>query len=344
MNSPGRTAAKVPRDLLETFRSGGRFLLSSHAHPDGDAIGSEVALALLLRKAGSSATIWNADPAPDTCSGVAAEVPIHVGRTPPAGFPDEFDFVVPLECPRLDRTGLEEALRLLPILNIDHHLGNQLYGRANWVDTEAPAVAEMVLRLARALDLEIDETTATALYLGLSTDTGSFRFSNATPRAFEAAAELVRHGARPERVATWVYESQSPAALRLLAEMLATLELHRDGRVASVRLELSMFERAGAGQTDSDGLIDHPRSIRGVEAVALFRERPEGDVKVSLRSRGRIDVGAIASRRGGGGHRNAAGCLVEGRTDEQTVIAELATAVEAATADERSGSGSEAGR
>lgn len=344
MNSPGRSAGGVPSDLLEAFRSGGRFLLSSHAHPDGDAIGSEVALALLLRKAGSSATIWNADPAPDSYSGVTAEAPIHVGRTPPAGFPDEFDFVVPLECPRLDRTGLEEALRLLPILNIDHHLGNQLYGRANWVDTEAPAVAEMVLRLARALDLDIDETTATALYLGLSTDTGSFRFSNATPRAFEAAAELVRHGARPERVATWVYESRSPGALRLLAETLGTLELHSDGRVASVRLELSMFERAGARQTDSEGLIDHPRSIRGVEAVALFRERPEGDVKVSLRSRGRIDVGAIASRRGGGGHRNAAGCLVEGRDDEQTVIAELATAVEAATADDRSGSGSEAAR
>ena len=330
MNSAGGTGGTVPPDLLEAFRSGGRFLLSSHAHPDGDAIGSEVALARLLGASGRSATIWNADPAPETYSGVTADVPIHVGRTPPPGFPDEFDFAVPLECPRLDRTDLEDALSLLPILNIDHHLGNQLYGRANWVDTEAPAVAEMVLRLARALDLEIDEPTATALYLGLSTDTGSFRFSNATPRAFEAAAELVRQGARPERVAGWVYESQSPGAVRLLAEMLGTLELHCDERVASVRLELSMFDRARARQTDSEGLIDHPRSIRGVEAVALFRERPEGDVKVSLRSRGRIDVGAIASRRGGGGHRNAAGCLVEDREDEQAVIAELATAVEAA--------------
>lgn len=344
MNVSGGSGGTIPRDLLEAFRSGGRFLLSSHAHPDGDAIGSEVALARLLRGAGSSATIWNADPAPDTCSGVAGEAPIHVGPAPPPGYPDEFDFVVPLECPQLDRTGLEDALGLLPILNIDHHLGNQLYGRANWVDTEAPAVAEMVMRLARALDLEIDETTATALYLGLSTDTGSFRFANATPRAFEAAAELVRLGARPERVAGWVYESRSPGAVRLLAEMLGTLELHCDEQVASVRLELSMFERAGASQTESEGLIDHPRSIRSVEAVALFRERPEGDVKVSLRSRGRIDVGAIASRRGGGGHRNAAGCLVEGREAEQAVIDELATAVEATAADTGCRSGSEAAR
>ncbi len=329
MTSPGGSAA-VPSDLLAAFRSGGRFLLSSHTHPDGDAIGSEAALARLLRASGRAATIWNADPAPDACSGVAANLSIHVGRTPPTGFPDEFDFVVPLECPRLDRTGLEDALRLLPILNIDHHLGNQLYGQANWVDTEAPAVAEMVLRLARALDFEIDEATATALYLGLSTDTGSFRFSNATPRAFEAAADLVRRGARPERVAAWVYESRSPGALRLLAEMLGTLELHGEERIASVRLERSMFERAGACSTDAEGLIDHPRSIRDVEATVLFRERPEGDVKVSLRSRGRVDVGAIAARRGGGGHRNAAGCLVEGREDEPAVIAELAAAVEAA--------------
>lgn len=343
MTSSGDSGGSVPDDLLEAFRSGGRFLLSSHAHPDGDAIGAEVALARILSELGRSAVIWNADPAPDNFAGVTDGAPIHVGPAPPPGFPEEFDFAVPLECSRLDRTGLEDALVDLPILNIDHHPGNGLYGRANWVDTEAPAVAEMVMRLAAALDAPIDETTATALYLGLSTDTGSFRYSNATPRAFEAAAELARFGARPERVAGWVYESQSPGAVRLLAEALGTLELHCDGRVARVRLELSMFERAGASQTDSEGVIDHPRSIRGVEAVALFRERPEGDVKVSLRSRGRIDVGAIAARRGGGGHRNAAGCLLEDREGEQAVLAELAAAVEASTGgDAPRGAGSEA--
>ncbi len=333
MTSPGDSDGAVPHDLLEAFRSGGRFLLSSHQHPDGDAIGSEVALARLLRGLGSSAAIWNADPAPNNYAGVTAGAAIHVGPAPPAGFPEEFDFAVPLECPQLDRTGLEDALGRLPILNIDHHPGNRLYGRANWVDTKAPAVAEMVMRLAAALDADIDETTATALYLGLSTDTGSFRFSNATPRAFEAAAELVRLGARPEKVAGWVYESRSPGAVRLLAEMLGTLELHRGGRVASARLELPMFERAGADRTDSEGLIDHPRSIRGVEAVALFRERPEGDVKVSLRSRGTIDVSAVAARRGGGGHRNAAGCLIEGREAERAVLAELGAAVETEAAE-----------
>ena len=319
----------VPAELVASISEGGRFLLSSHAHPDGDAIGSEVALARILRSTGRTATIWNADPAPTTYAGVVGDAPIHVGAAPPPGFPGDFDFAVPLECPQLDRTGLEDALCRLPLLNIDHHLGNQLYGVANWVDTEAPAVAEMVLHLAHALDAPIDEATANALYLGLSTDTGSFRFSNANPRAFEAAAELVRCGARPDRIATWLYESQPPGAVRLVGELLRTLELHCDERVASVRLELAMFERAGAAPTDSEGLIDYPRSIRTVEAVALFRERPEGDVKVSLRSRGAVDVGAIASRRGGGGHRNAAGCLIDGRPAERALIAELEEAVEA---------------
>ena len=332
MNPESRSPA-VPPEFVDALCDGRNFLLSSHAHPDGDAIGSEVALARLLRSVGRSATIWNVDPAPATYAGVIGDMAIHVGATPPPGFPGDFDFAVPLECPQLDRTGLEQSLGRLPILNMDHHLGNRLYGVANWVDTEAPAVAEMVLHLAHALDAPIDAATANALYLGLSTDTGSFRFSNATPRAFDAAAELVRLGARPEQIAGWLYESQPAGAVRLLGEVLETLELHCEQRIASVRLELDMFDRAGAAQTDSEGLIDYPRSIRGVEAVALFRERPEGDVKVSLRSRGRVDVGAIASRRGGGGHRNAAGCLIGSREDESGVIAELATAV-AASAEE----------
>ena len=325
----GSPSRAVPGEFVDALRDGGSFLLSSHAHPDGDAIGSEVALARILRSIGRSAAIWNIDPAPAAYAGVIGNTAIHVGSAPPPGFPDRFDFAVPLECPQLDRTGLAHALGRLPILNMDHHLGNRLYGVANWVDTEAPAVAEMVLHLARALDAPVDAATANALYLGLSTDTGSFRFSNATPRAFDAAAELVRLGARPERIAGWLYESRPPGAVRLLGEVLGTLELHCNGRIASVRLELDMFERAGAAATDSEGLIDYPRSIRGVEAVALFRERAEGDIKVSLRSRGTVDVGAIASRRGGGGHRNAAGCLIDTGAHASAVIAEIEVEVEA---------------
>jgi phosphoesterase RecJ-like protein len=186
----------------------------------------------------------------------------------------------------------------------------------------------MVYRLAQALKVALDPETASSLYLTLVTDTGGFRYSNATPAAFEAAAALVRDGAQPEQVSQWLYESQPLAAVRLLGEMLPTLALHLDGRIATVRLTAAMFERAGAGAGDSEGLIDVARSIAGVQAVALVRQRDDG-WKVSLRSRGEVDVEKIARHHGGGGHRNAAGFSIEGDPDEiqQQVVEALGAAL-----------------
>src|SRR5262249_47352630 len=152
-----------------------------------------------------------------------------------------------------------------------------------------------------ALKVSLEPEVASALYLTLVTDTGGFRYSNATPAAFEAAATLVREGAHPEQVAQWLYESQPLAVLKLLGEMLPSLELHAGGRVATVLLTRAMFERAGAGPGDSEGLVDYPRTIAGVDAVALVREREDGSQKVSLRSRGEVDVEKIARHHGGGG-------------------------------------------
>jgi len=322
---------KAPEDLLKKIRQGNRFLLTSHVSPDGDAIGSELGLARLLRKLGKGAVVWNRDATPSVYQPLPGSERIHTGAEPPAGFPEVFDGVIVLECPSPDRTGIEEHLKLLPIANIDHHLGNQHYGTVNWVDSAAPAVGEMVFRLAQTLKIAIDTETASALYLCLVTDTGGFRFSNATPAAFEAAAALVREGAQPEQVSQWLYESQPLAVLRLLAEMLQTLSLHADGRIATARLDAAMFQRAGASAGDAEGLIDYPRSIAGVEAVALVRQREEGGFKVSLRSRGEVDVEKIARHHGGGGHRNAAGYTAAEATDgkalETEVVAELAAAL-----------------
>lgn len=297
----------TPEQLLTALRQGNRFLLTSHRNPDGDAVGSSLALARLLRRLGKSATVWLRDPVPDVYSALPGAERVHVGAEPPAGFPEAFDWAVALECPSLSRTGLEAILPQLPLLNIDHHLGNEQYGKINWVDSEAPALGEMLHRLARALRVEIDAETATTLFLTLVTDTGDFRFANATPAAFEAAAALVREGARPDLVARWIHESQSESHLRLLGATLGTLELAADGRVASVVVTRAMWEASGAKPGDSEGLVDHPRSIRGVEAVGLLRETPDGRVKVSLRSRENVDVQVLASRYGGGGHKNAAG-------------------------------------
>lgn len=324
-------AMTTPETLLQRLRKGRRFLLTSHSSPDGDAIGSELALARVLRSLGKSAWIWNRDPVPPLYRALPGAERIHVGEQAPNGFPDDFDAVVVLECPDLGRTGFPtEALAGLPLLNIDHHLGNQLYGQVNWVDSAAPAVGEMVHRLAVDLKTTIDAETATLLFLTVSSDTGGFRFSNANVVAFEAAASLVRLGASPERVSLWLYESQPLPAVRLLGEMLDTLEVHATGRVATVELTLEMFARAGAEPGDSEGLIDHARSIAGVEAAALFKELADGRCKISLRSRGQVDVERIARAHGGGGHRNAAGCVLGGPAAEAkgTIVEALSRAVE----------------
>ncbi|HEY6319933.1 MAG TPA: bifunctional oligoribonuclease/PAP phosphatase NrnA [Thermoanaerobaculia bacterium] len=329
-------ATKAPEDLLRKIRQGNRFLLTSHVNPDGDAIGSELGLARLLRRLGKGAAVWNLDPIPAIYRPLPGSDRVHSGAEPPAGFPEKFDSIVVLECPSLDRTGIEEHLSALPVINIDHHLGNQHYGAVNWVDSAAPAVGEMVFRLAQALKVALEPEIASCLYLTLVTDTGGFRYSNATPAAFEAAAALVREGAHPEQVAQWLYESQPVAVVRLLGEMLQTLALHHGGRIATVRLDPEMFARAGAAAGDSEGLIDHPRSIAGVDAVALIRRREDGSHKVSLRSRGEVDVEKIARHHGGGGHRNAAGYALDGGEGstaevELEAVSEIAAALPAAT-------------
>lgn len=306
----------TPEDLLRELRNHERFLLTSHANPDGDAIGSAVGLARILRGLGKGTVIWNRDATPRVYEALPGSARIHQGEEPPPGFPDGFDALITLECPTLDRSGLEGQLDgKLPILNIDHHLGNEQYGKVNWVDTAAPSLGEMIHRLARALNVSLDAQTATSLYLTLVTDTGNFRFANATDRAFEAAAELVKDGAQPQEVARWLYESQPESAVRLLGEALQTLEVSAEGRVATLLLTKEMAERAGAKPGDSEGLIDVPRSIAGVRAVAVVREIGPGQCKVSMRSRGDLDIERIARAHGGGGHRNAAGFALDGECD-----------------------------
>lgn len=319
---------KAPEELLKHLRAGHRFLLISHMNPDGDAIGSCLGLARILRSLGKGAVVWNHDDVPKLYSGLAGSDRVHVGEVPPAGYPETFDAIITLECPSLERTGVASAIDDLPIINIDHHLGNEHYGKVNWVDTAAPSLGEMIYRISRGLMVELDQQTATALYLTLVTDTGGFRFSNATPAAFEAAGALVAEGAQPQQVAQWLYESQPESAIRLLAEMLPTLVVH-DQRIATSVITSEMFERAGAKTGDTEGLIDYPRSIAGVEAAALLRQVGDEEFKVSLRSRGEVDVEKIARRNGGGGHRNAAGYLAEGPLDSlrEKVVEELQNAL-----------------
>jgi len=317
----------VPEALLDLVRDGHRFVVTSHVSPDGDAVGSSLATARVLRSMGKGAVVWHRDPTPPLFRALPGSDHIHVGNEPPSGFPEAFDRILVLECPQLDRTGLESHLKNLPILNVDHHLGNEQYGKVNWVDTAAPAVGELIYRLARAAHVEIDQVSADLLLLSLVSDTGGFRFSNATVRAFESAADMVRDGARPETVSEWLYENRTLPTLRLLSAMLETLEVvANEPRIATALITQEMYATTGASAADTEGLVDYPRSIAGVQAVALLRQLDEPESwKVSLRSRGDVDVQRIALQHEGGGHRNAAGCRMNGALESvrRRIVEEL---------------------
>ncbi len=309
-----------PSLAVERLRRARRVLLTCHRNPDGDAIGSELALAELAASFGVESVIVNRDPAPITLSELPGVEAVTVADTLPEDFPDGFDLVITVECPELDRAGLE-GLDRVPILNIDHHMANPAYGEVNYLDEEAPAVGEMVWSMFKAARVEPSVDTAVNTYVALATDTGDFRYSNARPRAFQAAAEMVERGADPPTISEWVHDGRTEASVRLLGEALKTLRFGCGGRFASLVVDEAAFERAGADSTDTEEIINIPRAIAGVEAVVFCKQWEPGLVKVSLRSRGSVDVRKVAATFGGGGHTNAAGCSFE--TDLETARRQL---------------------
>lgn len=304
-----------PAAAVAHLRRAKRVLLTSHAAPDGDAIGSELGFAELAAQMGVKTAIFNRDTHPATLGFLPGIETITVASELPSGFEHVFDLAVVLECPDLGRPGFPGVDRL-PIVNIDHHLENARYGVLNYVDEEAPAVGEMVLAMAEFASARVTETMATNLYAALVTDTGDFRYSNATPRAFSAAARLVEAGARPFEIAEALWEHNPVRVVRLTAAVLSTLELMAGGRLAVITCDRAMLEAAGAFPEDTENLINIPRAIEGVRVAVLLKAFRDGSVRASLRSRADVDVQAVARIFGGGGHRNAAGCTIPGTLSE----------------------------
>lgn len=298
-----------PQLAVDRLRAAKRVLLTCHRNPDGDAIGSELALAELAASFGSETLIVNRDPAPVTLRELPGVENVVTAASLPEDFPDGYDLVITVECPELERAGFD-GLDRVPILNIDHHLANPAYGEINYLDEEAPAVGEMVWKMFRVAGVTPTVDTATNTYVALATDTGDFRYSNARPRAFTAAAEMVEAGADPPTISEWVHDGRTVGSVRLLGEALKTLRFESDGRIASLAVDVAAFERAGADSTDTEEIINIPRAISGVDAVVFCKQWEPDIVKVSLRSRGDVDVRSVAAAFGGGGHTNAAGCSI----------------------------------
>lgn len=302
----------------------------SHTAPDGDAIGSALGAAGLIRAMGAAAVVISRDPIPSSLAFLPGLSGILVQSTMPPDWPEAYDLAVVLECPDLDRTGFAPELALRPILSIDHHVPDATYGQVDYLDPQAPAVGEMLVHVAAAAGIELTPDMATCLYAALVTDTGDFRYSNATARAFTAAARLVAAGARPHEIAEALWGHTPARVVRLTAAILSTLEIEAAGKLAIVWCDRTMLERAGAIAGDTENVITIPRSIEGVEVAVLFKAFDPGTTRVSLRSRGRVDVQAVAAGFGGGGHRAAAGCTLPGSLSQarEAVLAALMAALE----------------
>jgi phosphoesterase RecJ-like protein len=301
------------RNIVEEIRSNHSFLLTTHEGPDGDAVGSSLALASILRKSGKDVVVHYRDPLPDLYGFLPGSDTIC------AHIPDrDFDVAVVLDIGELRRAGDEfcNFKRIGKTINLDHHLACESFGSHNLVDPTAAATGVLVYRIASAMGYGFDLETALCLYVSIITDTGSFRYSNANREAFSIAGEMIERGVNAWDVAEQLYENQPRKRLELLGRCLPTLEVFKDGLAASVTVTLDMYAATGANAELTDGFVNYPRSIRGVEVAIFFRQLDEERVKVGFRSKGKVNVAVFSAAMGGGGHHNAAGCTVDGTIDE----------------------------
>jgi phosphoesterase RecJ-like protein len=302
----------VSRDragILALLRGGGRFLVTSHVNPDGDSVASQCALRLILARLGSRADIVNSHPVPRVYRFLPGSATITDRR--PRGW-KSYRAVIVLDCGDARRaSGLLDPRPPVPVVNIDHHATNPGFGDLNWVVPAACSTAEIVHGLSVGLGVRPEGDIATALYTGILTDTGSFRHGNATPRAFRIASALVATGIDAAGIAQAVYESVPYGTLRALGETLAGLRRTPDGRIAWISLPRRLL--AGLpSPAESEEWAGYPRSLDTAVLAVCFKETEPGLVRLSFRSKGGVDVAALAARWGGGGHRNAAGATVAG--------------------------------
>ena len=316
-------------EVASFLAAGSRFLLTGHRNPDGDSLGSSLALAMALRNAGKEAAVVMRDPWSSAYDPLPGIETVTVADALPSGWPASHDALIALECPSADRPGFPDLLSG-KVVNVDHHPGNARYGALNLVDVEAAAAGEVVADLLDRLGWPITCEIATNLWVALVSDTGSFRYSNTTPKALALGSRLVGAGVKPGEVNEFLFEAMPLAALRLETLVMETLTLHDGGRVATVELPRRFFELSGARSADTENLVNRARGIEGVAAAALIRESDEpGEFRCSLRSKGTVDVRAVASLHSGGGHRNASGCRVRGTAEsvKTEIVARLTEAI-----------------
>jgi phosphoesterase RecJ-like protein len=320
---------------IAALASAKRILCTMHRHPDGDALGSALALAAALRESGREVVVYNPDDLPYNFRFLPGAD--RVVRTLSAA--ERFDATVATDSGSASRLGpdVPSRDRRGTFINLDHHITTEPFGDINYVDPAAAAVGVLVHKIIRGLGLQVSRDAATCIYASILADTGCFRYASTDPEALRCAAELLEAGVDPWEMTVQVYEQQPLARMKLLADVLGTLEVCPGGKLATLTITNAMKARHSASHDHTDGFINHARGIDGVEVAASFTEpepRPIGaphvgladgatpEWRVSFRSRGNVDVSAIAQKFGGGGHRNAAGCAIKGSEAElRTLLA-----------------------
>src|ERR1700694_5273204 len=292
------------KEVLKQIEQRSRFLLTSHARPDGDAIGSALGCCQILRSMGKEAEVVLRDGVPR----IYQPLPYADDVVQTERVNGDYDAVIILECDSIERTRLQ-GLENQFLINIDHHLSGRPFANVNWIDPKAVATAEMVYRVAREAGVKVSPEIATCLYTAVLTDTGSFMFAGTNEHTFALARELVLAGADPARCARSVYFGHSTAKMRLLGAALSHLQ--REGPLASIWVTQDEMNQFNAKEEDCEGLVNYALSIQDVEVAAFFRELPDGRYRVSLRSKGQLDVAAVAEQFGGGGHACASGCALD---------------------------------
>ena len=297
--------ARARRAVIDAIASHRRFVVTSHTRPDGDAVGSALACVQLLRALGKHADAVLADGVPF----IYRPLPLADTVRQSSALDGDYDAAILLECDSVQRSRIA-GLDQLFLINIDHHRSGRPFANVNWIEHTACATAEMVYWLAREAGVTISADMATCLYTSVLTDTGSFAFAGTNERTFALAQELVHLGADPVHIAQSVYFSNPTSKMRLLGAALSNL--HRDGSLAWMHVTRAQMERAEAVDEDAEGIVNYALGIVGVEVAVFFRELEDGRFRVSLRSKGAIDVSALAERFGGGGHHCASGFSIAG--------------------------------
>lgn len=311
-----------PRELIAArIKASDRIAITSHLRPDGDSLCTGLALAEMGRLLGKTTAVINHDPTPVPFNGFPELAGVRIGQIRA----EDFDTVVLLECADVSRSG-QEGLDGAFKINIDHHYSNTPYGNINWIDPEAPAVGEMVFDLSRFLGITPTPEIAECLYCAIVSDTGSFQFSNTTPRALAAATELARLGARPIRVTEKLYTNNRPEKIQLLGRVLSTLTMNGRGTIAVISMFQRDMESLGLKEVDTEDMTTLARSIQGVEMVLFFKQMGPETFRVSLRSKGSANAALVAEHFGGGGHVHASGFTVHGPYDK--LIREVPATVE----------------